>query len=147
MAATVLPANDDSGKFNPPIDTADSDLDAEGEEETDLYEMDQQLQHAVHQSYTGDTDEDGLNYAANGVNTRPQVLNGEYESDNDETEPVGAVKLLREDSASEEEYADSEAGDVDAESTDHESEAEDWEAESNGREDVETDNRSRANCM
>lgn len=141
------PANDDPGKFNPPVDTADSDLDAEGEEETDLYEMDQQLQNAVHQSYTGDNDEDGLNDAANRGNTRAQVLNGEYDSDNDEAEPVGAVKLPGEDAASEEEYAESEAGDVDVESTDHESEAEDWEAESNGREDVEIDNRSRANCM
>jgi histone acetyltransferase SAS3 len=159
MAATVPPANDEPGKIHPPVDPADSDLDAEGEEETDLYEMDQQLQDAVHRAYTGEADEDGPDEAADesaGVNG----LNGDG-GDNDETEPVGAVKLADEDAPSEEDYAESETAEADAdpvfednerdasepESTDHESEAEDWEAESNDHEDVETDIRSRANCV
>ncbi|CAG8041497.1 unnamed protein product [Penicillium salamii] len=162
MAATVPPANDESGKFDPPIDPADSDLDAEGEEETDLYAMDQQLQNAVHRAYTGEADGDGLDDAANEKRTRNHVLNGDddvEEGYNDDTEPVGAVKLPDGEAVSDEEYAESEAGDADpvfkqsnrnasdVESTDHESEAEDWEAESNDREDVETDIRSRANCL
>ncbi|KAJ5972339.1 Acyl-CoA N-acyltransferase [Penicillium vulpinum] len=160
MAATVPPANDEPGKLDPPMDTADSDLDAEGEEETDLYAMDQRLQDAVHRAYTGEVDEDGLEEGADGNNSSINGLNGEDDDDNDEAEPVGAVKLPDDDAGSEEDYAESEAADVDAdpgfeandrdvsepESSDHESEAEDWEAES-GRDDIETDIRSGANCI
>ncbi|KAJ5202747.1 hypothetical protein N7449_004826 [Penicillium cf. viridicatum] len=164
MAATVPPANDEPGKLDPPVDPTDSDLDAEGEEETDLYEMDQQLQDAVHRAYTGEVDEDGPEEGANGNNSSVNGLNGEEEDDdddNDEAEPVGAVKLPDDDAGSEEDYAESETADADAdpgfeandrdasepESSDHESEAEDWEAESNGGEDVETDIRSGSNCL
>jgi histone acetyltransferase SAS3 len=160
MAATVPPTNDERGKLNPPVEAADSDLDAEGEEETDLYEMDQQLQDAVHRAYTGEADEDGPDEVTSGKNAR-HTLNGEDDGDNDEAEPVGAVKLPNQDAVSEEDYAESETADADgdpvfeenerdaseAESTDHESEAEDWEAESNGREDADVDIRSRANCL
>ncbi|KXG50908.1 Acyl-CoA N-acyltransferase [Penicillium griseofulvum] len=161
MAATVPPANDEPGKLDPPVDPTDSDLDAEGEEETDLYEMDQRLQDAVHRAYTGEVDEDGPEEAADGNNSSINRSNGEDEDDNDEAEPVGAVKLRDDDAGSEEDYAESETADADAdpgfeandrdasepESSDHESEAEDWEAESNGREDIETDIRSGANCV
>ncbi|CAG7920883.1 unnamed protein product [Penicillium olsonii] len=162
MAATVPPANDEPGKFDPPVDPADSDLDAEGEEETDLYAMDQQLQNAVHRAYTGEADGDGLDDAANGDTSRSRALNEDGDAEpgyNDYAEPVGAVKLPDGEAASDEEYAESEAGDADpvfqqnkrdasdVDSTDHESEAEDWEAESNGREDAEADIRSRANCL
>ncbi|OQE43490.1 hypothetical protein PENCOP_c003G04131 [Penicillium coprophilum] len=162
MAATVPPANDEPGKLDPPVDPTDSDLDAEGEEETDLYEMDQQLQDAVHRAYTGEVDEDGPEEAADGNNSSINGLNGEDDDDNDEAEPVGAVKLPDDDDAdSEEDYAESETADADAdpgfeandrdasepESSDHESEAEDWEAESNGGEDIETDIRSGSNCI
>lgn len=161
MAATVPPANDEPGKLDPPLDTADSDLDAEGEEETDLYEMDQQLQNAVHRAYTGEADGYGADDGANGKDTRTPVMNGQNGGggDGDDTEPVGAVKLPDGEVASEEEYAESDAGDADpafegndrdaseAESTDRESEAEDWEVESNGREEVEADVRSGANCL
>ncbi|KAI2730701.1 hypothetical protein CBS147332_2553 [Penicillium roqueforti] len=160
MAATVPPANDESGKLDPPVDPADSDLDAEGEEETDLYEMDQRLQDAVHRAYTGEVDEDGPDETADGKNGSIK-FNGEDDDDNDGAEPVGAVKLPDDDAGSEEDYAESETADADAdpgfeanerdasepESSDHESEAEDWEAESNGREDVETDIRSGSNCL
>ncbi|KOS38050.1 hypothetical protein ACN38_g11149 [Penicillium nordicum] len=162
MAATVPPANDEPGKLDPPVDPADSDLDAEGEEETDLYEMDQQLQDAVHRAYTGEVDQDGPEEGAGGNNSSVNGLNGEADDDdNDEAEPVGAVKLPDDDAGSEEDYAESETADADAdprfeandrdasepESSDHESEAEDWEAESNGGEDVETDIRSGSNCL
>lgn len=160
MAATVPPANDEPGKLDPPVDPTDSDLDAEGEEETDLYEMDQQLQDAVHRAYTGEVDGDGPEESGN--NSSVNGLNGEDDDDdNDEAEPVGAVKLPDDDAGSEEDYAESETADADAdpgfeandrdasepESSDHESEAEDWEAESNGGEDVETDIRSGSNCL
>ncbi|KAJ5393769.1 uncharacterized protein N7487_011410 [Penicillium crustosum] len=162
MAATVPPANDEPGKLDPPVDPTDSDLDAEGEEETDLYEMDQQLQDAVHRAYTGEVDEDGPEEGADGNNSSVNGLNGEEDDDdNDEAEPVGAVKLPDDDAGSEEDYAESETADADAdpgfeandrdasepESSDHESEAEEWEAESNGGEDVETDIRSGSNCL
>lgn len=161
MAATAPPANDESGKLDPPVDPADSDLDAEGEEETDLYEMDQRLQDAVHRAYTGEVDEDGPEGAVDGNNLSVNGLNAEDDDDNDEAEPVGAVKLPDDDAGSEEDYAESETADADAdpgfeandrdasepESSDHESEAEDWEAESNEREDVETDIRSSSNCL
>ncbi|KAJ5205887.1 Acyl-CoA N-acyltransferase [Penicillium cf. griseofulvum] len=161
MAATVPPANDEPGKLDPPVDPTDSDLDAEGEEETDLYEMDQRLQDAVHRAYTGEVDEDGPEEAADGNNSSINGSNGEDDDDNDEAEPVGAVKLRDDDAGSEEDYAESETADADAdpgfeanerdasepESSDHESEAEDWEAESNSREDIETDIRSGANCV
>ncbi|KAJ5504369.1 hypothetical protein N7463_007243 [Penicillium fimorum] len=160
MAATVPPANDEPGKLDPTVDPADSDLDAEGEEETDLYEMDQRLQDAVHRAYTGE-DEDGPEEAADGNNSSINGSNGEDDDDNDEAEPVGAVKLPEDDAGSEEDYAESETADADAdpgfeandrdasepESSDHESEAEDWEAESNSREDIETDIRSGSNCV
>jgi histone acetyltransferase SAS3 len=162
MAATVPPVNDEPGKLDPSVDPADSDLDAEGEDETDLYEMDQRLQDAVHRAYTGEVDDDGPEEAVDGKNSGANGLNGgNDDDDNDEAEPVGAVKLPDDDAASEEEYAESETADADAdpgfevndhdasepESTDHESGAEDWEAESNDREDVDADIRSRANCL
>ncbi|CAG7994566.1 unnamed protein product [Penicillium nalgiovense] len=161
MAATAPPANDESGKLDPPVDPADSDLDAEGEEETDLYEMDQRLQDAVHRAYTGEVDEDDPEEAVDGNNSSVNGLNEEDDDDNDEAEPVGAVKLPDDDAGSEDDYAESDTADADAdprfgandrdasepESSDHESEAEDWEAESNEREDVETDIRSSSNCL
>lgn len=161
MAATVPPADDERGKLDPSVDPADSDLDAEGEDETDLYEMDQQLQDAVHRAYTGEVDEDGPDGGADGKHSSGNESNGDDDDDNDEAEPVGAVKLPDEDGASEEEYAESETADADADpgfeanerdasessSSDRESEAEEWEAESNDREDVDTDLRSRANCV
>lgn len=159
MAATAPPANDEPGKLNPPVETADSDLDAEGEEENDLYEMDQQLQDAVHRAYTGEADDDTPDEVTGRKHTRAHTSNGDDDGDNDEAEPVGAVKLPGQDAASEEEYAESADADGDpafeendrdaseAESSDHESEAEDWEAESNGREEVELDIPSRGTCV
>lgn len=160
------PANDDPDKLDPPADQADSDLDAEGEEETDLYEMDQQLQNAVHQSYSGEVDEENGHHGING-GVLSRATNGGQNGDNDETEPVGAVKLPDGDDDNDDdapsENDDGESGtadgDVDpafeeendqaaSESSESESEAEeDWEAESNGREDADIDTRSGALCM
>ncbi|CEJ62335.1 hypothetical protein PMG11_10837 [Penicillium brasilianum] len=167
MAATVPPVNDDPDNLDPRADQADSDLDAEGEEETDLYEMDQQLQNAVHQSYSGEVDEEDGHHRVNGGGLSAATNGGLNGGDNDETEPVGAVKVPvdnddnDDDAASENDDAESGTadGDVDpafeedndqaaSESSESESEAdEDWEAESNGREDADVDNRVGALCM
>lgn len=163
MAATEPPVNEDPGNLDPPVDQVDSDLDAEGEEETDLYHMDQQLQDAVHRAYTGEVaEEDGNDEADGQARSRTRAV--QDGGDDDETEPVGAVKVLDGDASSDAEsgVADAE-GDADsafeddhdrdaspAESSESESSAEeeaDWEAESNGREDADTDNRSRVICM
>ncbi|KAF7117737.1 hypothetical protein CNMCM5793_006893 [Aspergillus hiratsukae] len=143
----------------------DSDQDAEGEEETDLYEMDQQLQNAVHRAYTGeaaegdqdadyDEDED-----AEGEPDTELNING----DNDDAEPVGAVKmpdaagsLDNEDAASAaadaeddpafENESDSEAPAPSSSSSESEAD-EEWEAESNSREEEEVDTTVRGNCI
>lgn len=159
MAATVSPVNE-RGKLDPPADQVDSDLDAEGEEETDLYQMDQQLQDAVHRAYNGEVAEENGDSSAEVETARADAQSDQDGGDNDETEPVGAVKLPDNEGSSEDEDADFEtAADADpafeandreasdAESSESESEAEDWEAESNGREDADTDIRSRATCM
>jgi len=163
MAATEPPVNEDPGKLDPPVDQVDSDLDAEGEEETDLYHMDQQLQDAVHRAYTGEVaEEDGSDEHDEAA--RLGETNAPVDGEDDETEPVGAVKVMDNDASS---GAESEAADADgeadsafeddndrdvsaAEPSESDSageEEEDWEAESNGQEDADTDNRSRVICM
>lgn len=162
MAATVPPVDEHAGKLGPSADPMDSDMDAEGEEETDLYDMDQQLQDAVHRAFNGEVaEEDGDSAVGEIARDANREQNG---GDNDETEPVGAVKLPDEDGSesSEGEDADYEAVDADADpafdedndreasesdSSDASEAEEDWEAESNGREDADTDIRSRATCM
>lgn len=161
------PAIDDPEKLDPPADQADSDMDAEGEEEADLYDMDQQLQHAVHQAYSGEVAEENGDHEVNGKLLGAGDSDDQYGEDNDEAEPVGAVKLPNpeedqdEDEPSDNEDAESEPADADvdpafeedpdrraSESSESESEAgDDWEAESNGREDVDIENRSGALCM
>ncbi|EPS31732.1 hypothetical protein PDE_06689 [Penicillium oxalicum 114-2] len=167
MAASVPPAIDDPEKLDPPADEADSDMDAEGEEEADLYDMDQQLQHAVHQAYSGEVAEENGDHEVNGKLLGAGDSDDQYGEDNDEAEPVGAVKLPNpeedqdEDEPSDNEDAESEPADADvdpafeedpdrraSESSESESEAgDDWEAESNGREDVDIENRSGALCI
>ncbi|KAF7160412.1 hypothetical protein CNMCM5623_005967 [Aspergillus felis] len=164
MPATVLPAIDDP-ETRPPADMVDSDQDAEGEEETDLYEMDQQLQNAVHQAYSGETaevDQDADYDEDEDAEGEPDTelnING----DNDDAEPVGAVKmpdaagsLDNDDAASaaadaEDDPAFENPSDSDAPAaspSSSESEAdEDWEAESNSREDAEVDTTVRGNCI
>ena len=162
MAVTAPPVNDELGPLDPPADQMDSDLDAEGEEETDLYQMDQQLQDAVHRAYSGEEAEEIGDSGADGEIMRTGAKNERVggDNDNDETEPVGAVKLPEDEESSDEEDAESGIADADvdpafeedndqdaSEPSDSESEADDWEAESNGQGDADADIRSRANCM
>ncbi|KAL4891928.1 hypothetical protein BDV59DRAFT_60891 [Aspergillus ambiguus] len=158
MPATVAPANEDT-EMRPPADAVDSDQDAEGEEETDLYQMDQQLQDAVHRAYSGEVAEE----AANAAND--EDLDAEGEPDTElgligetvDAEPVGAVKLPDDAPAVDNEDAD--ADPVFESHSDSEQEAsgsssssgesdEEWEGESNDREDAEADNNTvRGNCI
>ncbi|KAL2852437.1 hypothetical protein BJY01DRAFT_96496 [Aspergillus pseudoustus] len=160
MPATVPAAADDS-KLKPRMENLDSDQDAEGEE-TDLYQMDQQLQDAVHRAYTGEVaaetgftefDED---LDAEGEVDPDVVQNGEI----DEAEPVGAVKIPEgASSPNNEDDAEAEDDPEFNENSDSEREAEssssssrdsdeEWEAESNGRAEAEADhNTVRGNCI
>ena len=156
------PLLEDLDQLDPPADQADSDLDAEGEEETDLYQMDQQLQDAVHRAYTGEEAEENDDSGADEAVGSDRVANG---GDNDDTEPVGAVKLPENEDSSDDNDDDAESqtagtadgdgdpafeeenGQEESESSDSESEAEEWEAESNGHEDGDAEIRSRSNCM
>lgn len=150
MAATVPPANDDPGTLDPVY----SDQDAEGEEETDLYQMDQQLQDAVHRAYSGEVAEENGNDEVAG-----QTKESASSLENDDSDVVGAVKIRDGDTSYLSEDADAEA-DADpafedrsdhgsnSEPSDQESDAEeDWDAESNDRDEADGDARSRANCM
>lgn len=129
----------------------DSDQDAEGEEETDMYQMDAQLQNAVHQEYSGEMAEEGENRQAG--NYEPA---GDADADRAPEEAVGAVKRPGDASSSEGDDAVSEGPDADADpafendgsSSNDESDAEeeDWEGESNDHDDA-ADNAGRGNCM
>lgn len=166
MPATVPPA--DTTEMRPPADTVDSDQDAEGEEETDLYQMDQQLQDAVHRAYSGEVAEEAAHadhdhdLDAEGEPDTELMMNGV----NDQTEPVGAVKLPdqevsldNEDAASGTADADGAGDPVFENQSDSEAEAsrpssssgesdDEWEGESNDRELAEADiNTVRGNCM
>ena len=143
----------------------DSDLDAEGEEESDVYQMDAQLQDAVHRAYAGDAGEESKNHQIrNDQPTKEPDAEGETDIEvntdgpTEESEPVGAVKQSGDDASFGDEEVASDALDIDADpafennessssdASDAEGE-EDWEAESNGAEDAEADNISRGNCM
>ena len=174
MPATLPSANDlpDMDNNQQP-EAVDSDQDAEGEEETDFYQMDQQLQDAVHRAYSGEVAAeetmeklpDEGDKDAEGEPDVEAILDG----DNEDAEPVGAVKLPDEvaQSSDNEEDADADADadvDIDAEaeadpafenqkqddddssSSSQPDAEEDWEAESNGH-DGGLDNPARGNCM
>ncbi|KAB8239381.1 putative histone acetyltransferase [Aspergillus alliaceus] len=163
MPATAPPADDDT-EMRPPPDVVDSDQDAEGEEETDLYQMDQQLQDAVHRAYSGEVAEE----VDSAGREEDKDAEGEPDSngENDETEPVGAVKLPKgKSSPDNEDAADAEGdpafdnqsdSDQDASSSssnsrhsdDEDEDDEEWEGESNDQDDVEVDNTTvRGNCI
>ena len=137
----------------------DSDQDAEGEEETDLYQMDAQLQNAVHQAYSGEMAEETKKRHAGNEPTDEADAEGEPDTEvntggeNDETEPVGAVKLPDDGRYSDEEAASTADADADpafenesSAASSSESDDEDWEGESNHG-DGETEIPSRGNCM
>ncbi|KAI9373820.1 hypothetical protein BJX61DRAFT_361219 [Aspergillus egyptiacus] len=156
MPATVPPASHDSGFKTPAENFVDSDQDAEGEE-TDLYQMDQQLQDAVHRAYTGEVEvETGASAFDEDIDAEgevdPDVLpNGDI----DETEPVGAVKIPEgasspnnQDDADADDDPEFEESEREASSSSSSNSDQEWEAESNGRADVDAEiNTVRGNCM
>lgn len=171
MAATA-PATYDDTKADPQANMVDSDQDAEGEEDTDLYQMDQQLQDAVHKADSGEHEEDDASQAEHldvpnedlVENKGKGVARPRLDEDDEETVPVGAVKLPEGQINSESEDAESDADDVDAAfeeesnedneksesgsgSDESDGEEEEWEAESNDGEDAEGDKSGRGNCM
>ena len=139
VAATMLPTNTTDKRAS--LDAPDEEA-----ETADLQLMDQQLQEAVHRAYTGDEDE-----AEEGVANADAEIDADGE--NDESEPVGAVKLPDGSGLSDPEDvdyvpADEEAADNPAEDkamSTSAGDAEEWEAESNNHEDG--DNISDGNCM
>lgn len=163
-----MPPTEDK-EINPQVNLVVGDRDAEGgAEETDLHRMDQQLQEAVQRAYSGEEAE------VEEVEPAPQTkVDGEQPTesadagrDNDESEPVGAVKLPDGPMSSDDEDAASETADADAADPPYENDnqsdkengtdsstqgsdvgEEEWEAESNGHEDREADNPAHANCM
>lgn len=166
---------------NAPITTADKEVASlenlenkqeavlEEELETDAHQMDQQLQEAVQRAYSGEEAEEAGTGPAGDMED-----NGEYYSatdadadgDNDESEPVGAVKLPDGSGLSDADDADYEPADEEAadppykdddpddqikrstSSSDSEAGEEEWEAESNNHEDGDDAvNTAPANCM
>ncbi|BCS01205.1 putative histone acetyltransferase [Aspergillus luchuensis] len=164
MPAIVPLANDDPGSKTP-ADMVDSDQDAEGEEETDLYQMDQQLQDAAHRAFTGEAADD----TATGDLGEDQDAEGEPDNemslvgDQNDTEPVGAVKVPQNGQSADDDDAASEAADAEADpafenQSDSDQEAhhsssssqesdEEWEGESNDHEDAEAETTVRGNCI
>ncbi|RAH43263.1 putative histone acetyltransferase [Aspergillus brunneoviolaceus CBS 621.78] len=169
MPAIVPPVDDDLDN-NTPADLVDSEQDAEGEEDTDLYQMDQQLQDAVHRALSGEPVE---NTPAAGPDDE---LDAEGETDPEmdvdgaplDAEPVGAVKLPKEAPTEDDEDVVSGPADADADEdpasehcSDSEQEQDDasgsssssqetddeWEGESNDHEDAEAENTVRGNCI
>ncbi|KAL4942521.1 hypothetical protein BDV06DRAFT_192004 [Aspergillus oleicola] len=164
MPATVPPAADQPDSKPPADNSVDSDQDAEGEE-TDLYQMDQQLQDAVHRAYSGEV------AAETGAAAVDEDLDAEGEVDYDhipdgevdEAEPVGAVKIPEGAlSSNNDDDADADAdADEDPEfneqseseregssSSSNRDSDEEWEAESNGRAEGDADNNTvRGNCI
>ncbi|PYH45261.1 putative histone acetyltransferase [Aspergillus saccharolyticus JOP 1030-1] len=170
MPATVPPVNDDPDKNTLP-DFVDSEQDAEGEEETDLFQMDQQLQDAVHRALSGEP----IDIAAAADPGTDQDAEGETDIEMDvngaplDAEPVGAVKLPKNASFGDEEdvvmsSADAEADADEDPASEHNSDSEheqdgsssssssqesddEWEGESNDHEDAEAENTVRGNCI
>lgn len=139
--------------------------DAVGEvEETDPHTMDKQLQEAVHRAYSGEEAEGGEAEHASGIKSMgEQRTETDISGDNDESEPVGTVKLP---DGSESSDAASDTADADADpSYENENQSdkdddgsasasrgsdigeEDWEAEGNDNGDDEARNANSNNCM
>lgn len=162
MAATV-PATEDDTKVNPQSDVVDSDQDAEGEEDPDLYQMDQQLQDAVHKSVS--CEQAAEVEAGEEAKREEQQGNDKDEgvelpdAEEDDAEAVGAVKLPEGEAKSDSEDGEADApfehesnedngkSEPDSSSDESDAEEEEWEAESNDHEDVDAEKSGRGNCM
>lgn len=168
-----MPATQDETKMNPQPDMVDSDQDAEGEEDPDLYQMDQQLQDAVHKSVSCEqAEEEDAAEVEPGEERRSEEEQPENDQDegaevpdaeDDDAEAVGPVKLpegaadsdsddaeadapFENDSDEDEENAKSEPDASSDESDAEEEEEEEWVAESE-HEDADAEKSGRGNCI
>lgn len=152
MAAT-MPATYDDPRTNTQTDMVDSDQDAEGEEDPDLYELDQRLQDAVQKEDAGEQAEDEEEAAMESEPTD----DGKIEAESEEEEPrsldadnedfVDTVKPRKRRKRAASEVLESDDAEVAYESAKSESddaEAEEWEAEND---EAEADKSSHGNCM
>ncbi|KAL1965042.1 hypothetical protein VTN77DRAFT_6102 [Rasamsonia byssochlamydoides] len=149
MAAT-MPATYDDPRTNPQTDVVDSDQDAEGEEDPDLYEMDQQLQDAVHKADAGEQAEDDEAAVESEPTDEAESEEEEPRSlDDDDDEFVDTVKTRKGKRRAASARLGSEAEDADGDVAYDESdgEAEEWEAESSDHDEAEADKSSRGNCI
>ncbi|QGA17671.1 hypothetical protein EYB26_005346 [Talaromyces marneffei] len=168
-----MPAShEDLGVNSHVDDRVDSDQDAEGEEDTDLYQLDQELQSAVQKADAGDAVETDEPTAESDVadddnkseeeedyaeQVNDDVASRESENEYDETPQrprrgrrSAAISSKSDDEESDLDvtYGNGEArSDSDSESNASDREAEDWEAESNGNDENDADKLIRSNCI
>lgn len=160
-----MPATHDELTLDAQPPLIDSDQDAEGEEDTDLYQMDQQLQNAVQMA---DADDEAGRVDASSPEPMPEDNKSYEESLGDNEDEVSAASedeevvqapRLRRRQRRSGAASDSDANDPDLDapfengsdrqssSDESDVEAEDWEVESNEKDDLEADKGPRGNCM
>ncbi|OKL60091.1 hypothetical protein UA08_04716 [Talaromyces atroroseus] len=166
MAAVMTAPHDELG-VNPQTDLLDSDQDAEGEEDTDLYQLDQELQSAVQKADAGHAAEDDEATAesdfAEEIRSGDESAEDAASRDDENDEEFegsrrlrrgrrGAVFSKSDDEESDPDVAfenglDAHSG-SDSNSNVSDAEPEDWDAESNGKEDEHDGEKiSRGNCI
>jgi histone acetyltransferase SAS3 len=147
-----MPATYNDAMENQEAGVVDSDQDAEGEEDTDLYRMDQQLQGAVHKEGSGEqADEDEVEGDIDDDSKLSDIqvdkeniiaINTLEIEGNAGVEAVDAGATVMNESHIEGTKSDSnpnsEASDGDEE---------EWEAESNERDEIEVEKVGGNNCM
>lgn len=166
IMTAIMPASHDELSINPQAELVDSDQDAEGEEDTDLYQLDQELQSAVQKAEAGDAAEDEPTAESEvGDDNRSEdesaVVNDDAVSrdseDDDEivdSRRPSRVRATGSLSKSDNEESDPDVAfengleahsDSDSVSNESDAEAEDWDVESNEKDDA--DKLIRGNCM
>ncbi|PCG91316.1 Zinc finger, PHD-type [Penicillium occitanis (nom. inval.)] len=170
--AAIMPASHEELGVNSHVDDrVDSDQDAEGEEDTDLYQMDQELQSAVQKADAGSAVEEDEPTAESDAaeddnkseeedyadQVNDDAVSRESENDYDETprRPRRGRRSAAISSKSDDEESDPDVAygngdarsDSDSESNASDREAEDWEAESNGNDENDADKLIRSNCI
>ncbi|EED24378.1 histone acetyltransferase, putative [Talaromyces stipitatus ATCC 10500] len=164
MAAIMPASHEELGVSSHADDRVDSDQDAEGEEDTDLYQLDQELQSAVQKADAGDAEE-ATAESDSGEDNQSEEDYAEQANDDDAVSEneygietprrprrgrrSAAVSSKADDDESDPDVAFGN-GDAhsDSESNESDGEAEDWEAESNGKDENEdADKLLRSNCI
>ncbi|KUL91359.1 hypothetical protein ZTR_01813 [Talaromyces verruculosus] len=171
MAAIMPASHEELGVSSHVDDRVDSDQDAEGEEDTDLYQLDQELQSAVQKADAGSAVEEDEPTAESDAaeddnkseeedyaeQVNDDAVSRESENEYDETprRPRRGRRSVAISSKSDDEESDPDVAygngdarsDLDSESNTSDREAEDWEAESNGNDENDADKLIRSNCI